>query len=123
LENPVTTTTTEAPKTGGFVVGEEAQYFLGLKGTVTAIDDGTVTIEGVTVPTRLVPGVTHLSDLQPSAPVEPDHSECVPEDDYNGAEADAQRFRDGIEKLHEENHPGVFAVCLHEVCRRAGGRW
>lgn len=113
------TTTEENPR----VVGATAIHIVGVEGTIEAIGDGTITIDGVTLPTSVAAPVRLISMRWPADQSEPDHSECIPEDDYNGAEADAQQLRAGIEKLHEENHPDVFALCLHEVCKRATGRW
>lgn len=120
----------------GFIVGQAAQYVVGLKGTVTAKTDDTVTIDGVTVPLRLTTDgpVKHLSTQWPIDPgdvidkiaernrrydtVERDLAAVS--DDLRAAERENHALVDAIAKLHEENHDGVMTVCLHEVCRRWG---
>lgn len=127
-------TTTEAEQSGGFVVGKSSVYVVGLEGEVTAHTDSTVTLCGLTLPTRLNTegGVKYLSTEWPADPISLSaatryigdiHDECVSEEDWAAYEAREQRFIDGIVRLHDENHTGPITVCLHEVCRRADGRW
>lgn len=124
----------EAEKSGGFVVGKPSVYVVGLEGEVTAHTDGTVSLCGFTLPTRLNTegGVRYLSTEWPADPISLSaatrhvgdiHDECVSDEEFAAAEAREQRLIDGIVRLHDENHPGPITVCLHEVCRRADGRW
>lgn len=131
-------TTTEQPTTGGFVVGEQTTYVVGLKGTVDEIGDGTITIGGITVPTRLQGPdgpVLHLSTQWP-ADFAAQYAEMVGQvrhgrevlerevvslgEDIDTLTKEQQELLDAIARLHEENHPGVLSVCLHDVCRRWG---
>jgi hypothetical protein len=142
------TTTTEAPKTGGFVVGQETTYVVGLIGTVDQVGDGTVTIAGVTVPTRLTGSdgpVKYLSDIWPAEIVatEPRRNDAIgrdlrrmgrdlrrkvtvsiepAEENFNASDAENLRLHDGIIRLHNENHAGPVSVCLHDVCRQIDAR-
>jgi hypothetical protein len=116
----------EAEKSGRFVVGEESDFVVGLRGTVTAKGDGTVTIDGVTVPTRLTGKagpVRYLSNQLPgeSEPLRTraDHSQCHldAEETREAAEREMFRLADAVRALHDENHDGPFSVCIHAVCR------
>lgn len=126
----MTTTTTGDVIATGFVVGEETEYLVGLQGTVEAIGDGTITIAGFTLPTRLAGETGPVRVLSTMLPTDTgsdlasvdEHDECVSDEEYVSMERYAQRLADGITKLHEENHTGPITVCLHEVCRRADGR-
>jgi hypothetical protein len=147
LGDPVTTTT-EARSTGGFVVGQKTKYVVGLIGTVDQVGDGTVTIDGVTVPTRLTVTdgpVKYLSDIWPSEIVATESlADAIgrdlrrkgrdlrrkgvtvfidpAEEGINVAEQENLRLHDGIIRLHDENHTGPVSVCLHEVCRQVDDR-
>jgi len=119
----------EAARSGGFVVGKTSVYVVGLEGEVTAHTDGTVTLCGFTLPTRLNSegGVKYLSTEWPPDPAPAmlaDHDDCAGgEAARAAAEARELRFVDDITTLHDENHEGAFPTCMHAVCRRAGGRW
>lgn len=122
--------------TGPFVVGEPAQYVVGLKGIVTAKTDDTITIDGVTVPLRLTADgpVKHLSTQWPLDPgnvidkiaernrrYDAAERELVAvSDDLRAQERENHALLDAIARLHEENHEGVLTVCLHDVCRKWG---
>lgn len=119
-------TTTEAKKSGGFVVGESSIYVVGLEGEVTAHTDSTVTIGGFTLPTRMnaAGGVRYLSTEWPSSPetrrraddLERDYNEVTGENEAMTEKV--QTLLDALGKLHDEHHFGARRVCLHEVCRR-----
>jgi hypothetical protein len=113
------TTTEENPR----VVGATAVHLVGVEGTIEAIGDGTITIDGVTLPSSIAGPVRLVSMHWPADQSKPDHAECIPEEDFTPLEAENLRLKDWIARLHEENHTDVFAVCLHEVCKRATGRW
>ena len=107
-----------------WVVGQETQYVVGLRGEVTEVGDGTITIGGITVPTRITPDgpARYLSLIWPADDQdEPDHSECVDDEDYQLVERQLDRALLGLEVLHNEHHDGVFRQCLHEVCRQMRG--
>ncbi|HEY3559694.1 MAG TPA: hypothetical protein VGL05_19630 [Kribbella sp.] len=121
---------------GGFIVGQPAQYVVGLKGTVTEKTDDTITIDGVTVPLRLTTDgpVKHLSTEWPLdrdnvidkiAERNRRYDTVVRElaaagDDLRAIEQENHELLDAIAKLHEESHPDPIMVCTHEVCRRWG---
>jgi hypothetical protein len=112
------TTTEDHPR----VVGATAVHLVGVEGTIEAIGDDTITIDGITLPTVCSGTVRLISMHWPADQVEQDHEGYVPEDDYNASERENRRYQDGIVKLHEENHPGAFTICLHEVCRTVNDR-
>ncbi|HEY9410300.1 MAG TPA: hypothetical protein VIP77_12025 [Jiangellaceae bacterium] len=108
-----------------WAVGQETSYTVGLVGKITEIGESTITIDGVSLPTRLtVDGpVKYLSIDLPTDPTldEPDHGECVSDEDYALVERQLDRALLGVEVLHNEHHDGVFRQCLHEVCRQLRG--
>jgi hypothetical protein len=114
----MTATTEENPR----VVGATAVHLVGVEGTIEAIGDGTITIDGVTLPNSIAGPVRLIAMRWPTERAEPDHDERVPEEDYSPLEVENLRLHDSIIRLHDENHPGPIAVCLHEVCRRINDR-
>jgi hypothetical protein len=120
----------------GFVVGQPAQYVVGLKGTVTEKTDDTVTIDGITMPLRLTPDgpVKHLTTQWPLDPDDvieklADRNQQVQNverdltavsDDLAAAERENHALIDAITQLHDEHHQDPQTVCQHEVCRRWG---
>lgn len=108
-------TTTDAP-VHPYAAGAAATVVVGLQGTVTAVGDRTVSIDGVTVPISATGPVRYVSDLIPDG--EYDDDAYDPEDDPRVAQINV--LLDAIARLHEENHPGVLSLCLHDVCRRWG---
>lgn len=119
-------TTTEAETSGGFVVGQRSIYVVGLEGEVTAHTDGTVTLCGFTLPTRLnrEGGVKFLSTEWPADPEVRRRAEELEHENVEVA-ADNDRFTRETEmllaaigQLHDENHTGTRKLCLHEICRK-----
>lgn len=120
----------------GFVVGQTAQYVVGLKGTVTEKTDDTVTIDGIVMPLRLTTDgpVRYLSTEWPVDPDEViekladrnrqvtnvERDLVVVTDDLAAAQRDNLALLDAITQLHEEHHQDPQTICRHEVCRRWG---
>lgn len=112
-------------KTTGWAVGQETSYTAGLVGKITELGDGSITIDGITLPTRLTLDgpVKYLSLGLPSdlPPGDDEHDECVSNEDYALVERQLDRALLGLEVLHNEHHDGVFRQCLNEVCRQVRG--
>lgn len=105
-------------------VGEEAVYVLGVEAVIAELGDDTVTLAGLTLPTRLDHdrGIRYLSMVWPAG----DETTCNRDRCGPGCEptADEEEREDRINDLerairdeHEELHEGPFLFCRHRSCQ------
>lgn len=106
------------PKT----VGDTGIYVVGVEGVITATGDGTITIGGHTLPTRMSDTVKYLSVVWPDEDgdegclLEHCGSECEDADQVARAR---DRLMSLIEDQHNGEHPGAFRTCNWRICREA----
>lgn len=101
-----------------FTIGENATVTVGVNGPVTAVGDGTVTIGGVTMPTRLVPGVVrYMSTEIPDGDWDPDDGPCLYcVENQSRADEVAEGVAVVIRAEHDEHHDGPQRFCRHPTC-------
>jgi hypothetical protein len=111
------------------VGAKDAVCLVGVQGEITAIGDGTITIAGHTLPTRMGDGVRHLSMRFPG-PGEDEcdrahcaDGDCDPDDYCNEPHVDgsaAERLVGIVEGEHDAQlHPGAFRFCREPLCSAA----
>lgn len=113
-----------APIVDGWTVGKPGAVYVGLVGTVTALDAGTVTIDGIAVPRVLTGPIRYLADTPPREYVELD--EVCPSCETSGDDAERvqRRWQETARRAHDDDtHPGAFPLCGHPVCRLAREPW
>lgn len=121
----MSTATETKPKREAFEVGKTAVLVAGVEGTVEAVTDDTVTINGHTLPRRMNTdgGVRYLSTVWPETTTivvdDEAHDDCVPAGEQFDTSLD--QLRRAVESNHYEEHEGTFRFCRNSVCRLAYG--
>lgn len=109
-----------------YTVGQESVIVVGLRGVVESIEKDSITIGGLTMPTRLdsARGIRYVSMVWP----EGDETTCAREHcDSNGCEIDPEEdlraemeaLVSAVEIAHYDRHEGAFRFCEDAICRQA----